>query len=47
MDVYPNDLSIIPPEWEIAFGIDLLADTNLILIPPYRMAPTKLKELKA
>ena len=29
------------------FGIDFLSDTNPISIPPYRMAPGKLKELKA
>ncbi|WMV58989.1 hypothetical protein MTR67_052374, partial [Solanum verrucosum] len=31
---------------EIDFGIDLLPDTQPISIPPYRMAPTELKELK-
>ena len=29
------------------FGIDLLRDTNPILIPPYRMVPAELKELKS
>ena len=46
-EVFPNDLPSIPPEWEIDFGIDLLAVTNPISIPPYRMAPAKSKELKA
>ena len=32
--VFPNDLHRIPPEQEIDFGIDLLTDTNPILIPP-------------
>ncbi|KAF3652968.1 putative eukaryotic translation initiation factor 5-like [Capsicum annuum] len=36
----------IPPEREIDFGIDLLPDTQPIFIPPNRMAPTELKELK-
>src|SRR5687767_8837761 len=45
-DVFPNDLPGIPPEREIDFGIDLLPDTRLIYIPPYRMAPAELKELK-
>ena len=45
-DVFPEDLPGIPPEREIDFGIDLLPDTNPISIPPYRMAPTELKELK-
>ena len=46
-EVYSNDLSGIPPEWEINFGIDLLPDKNPISIPSYRMTPNKLKELKA
>ena len=45
--VFPNYLPRIPPKWEIDFDIDLLQDTNPISIPPYRMAPTELKELKA
>ncbi|KAH0781716.1 hypothetical protein KY290_001314 [Solanum tuberosum] len=31
---------------EIDFGIDILPDTRPISIPPYRMAPSELKELK-
>ncbi|XP_069150244.1 uncharacterized protein [Solanum lycopersicum] len=34
-EVFPNDLSGIPFEREIDFGIDLLPDTNTISIPPY------------
>ena len=45
-DVFPDDLAGVPPPWEIDFGIDLLPDTKPILIPPYRLAPTELKELK-
>ncbi|KAH0692437.1 hypothetical protein KY285_019534 [Solanum tuberosum] len=44
--VFPEDLPGVSPEWEIDFGIDLLPDTQPISIPPYRMAPTELKELK-
>ncbi|WMV30114.1 hypothetical protein MTR67_023499, partial [Solanum verrucosum] len=47
LKVFPDDLPGIPPEREIDFGIDLLPDTQPIGIPPYRMAPTELKELKA
>ena len=43
--VFPNELPEVPLKREIYFGIDLLADTNLISIPPYRMAPPELKEL--
>ena len=46
LDVFPEDLPGIPPEREIEFGIDLLPDTQPISIPPYRMAPAELKELK-
>ena len=30
LEVFPNDLPGIPPEWEIDFGIDLIPDTNPI-----------------
>ncbi|XP_070056499.1 uncharacterized protein [Nicotiana tomentosiformis] len=45
-DVFPDELPGFPPEREIEFAIDLLPDTHLIFIPPYRMAPAELKELK-
>ena len=41
--VFLNELSDIPPEWEIDFGIDLLPNTNPISISIYRMSPTELK----
>ena len=44
-EVIPNDLPYIPPELEIYFCIDLLRYTNPISIPPYRITPSKLKEL--
>ena len=46
LDVFPEDLPGVPPEREIDLGIDLLPDTQPISIPPYRMAPAELKELK-
>ena len=45
-DVFPDDLPLVPPPREIVFGIKLDPDTKSISIPPYRMAPTELKELK-
>ena len=36
----------VTPCREIDFGIDLEPDTKPILVPPYRMVPAKLKELK-
>ncbi|XP_070033048.1 uncharacterized protein [Nicotiana tomentosiformis] len=44
--VFPDELLGILPDREIDFGIDMMPNTYLISIPPYRMAPTELKELK-
>ena len=46
LDVFPDDLPGLPPEREIDFPIDLVPGTTSISLPPYRMAPTELKELK-
>ncbi|KAF3634026.1 hypothetical protein FXO38_25327 [Capsicum annuum] len=45
-EVFCDDLLCVPPDTEIEFGIDLVPDTRQIYIPPYRMTPTDLKELK-
>ncbi|XP_070051789.1 uncharacterized protein [Nicotiana tomentosiformis] len=44
--VFPDELPGIPPEREIDSAIDLLPDAQPISIPPYRMAPAELRELK-
>ncbi|XP_049399822.1 uncharacterized protein LOC125863894 [Solanum stenotomum] len=44
--VFPDDLPGIPPEREIDFTIVLLPDTQPISIPPYKMAPADIRELK-
>ena len=44
--MFPEDLPGNPLEREIDFGIDLLPNTQSIYIPPYRMSPAELKELK-
>ena len=36
----------MPPEREVEFGIDVIPGTKSISIPPYRMAPAELRELK-
>ena len=41
-DVFPNDISGLPPDREVDFTIDLIPGTEPISIPPYRMAPTEL-----
>ncbi|XP_070019420.1 uncharacterized protein [Nicotiana sylvestris] len=45
-EVFPADLQGIPPDMDIDFCIDLALGTQPISIPPYRMAPPELKELK-
>ena len=45
-DVFPEDLVGLPPDKELEFGIELLSRSTLISIPPYRMVPAELKELK-
>ncbi|XP_071900909.1 uncharacterized protein [Coffea arabica] len=45
-DIFPDGLKSMPPEKEIEFKIDLVPGTAPIAKIPYRMAPTKLKELK-
>ena len=47
LDVFSYDLPGLPPEREIDFPIDLVPGTTPISLPPYRMAPDELKELKA
>jgi hypothetical protein len=46
MDVFPEELLGMPLEREVEFYIDLIPDTAPIAKRPYRMAPTKLAELK-
>ena len=47
LDVFPDDLPGLPLEQEIDFSIDLVPCTAPISLPPYRMEPAELKELKA
>ena len=46
-DVFPGDISGLPLDREVEFTIDLIPGTEPISIPPYRMAPSELRELKA
>ena len=46
LDVFPDELPGLPPHREIEFCIDVVSDIAPISMPPYRMAPAKLKELK-
>ena len=47
LDVFPADLTGMPPDRDIDFCIDLEPGTRPISIPPYRMAHAELRELKA
>ena len=47
LDVFPADLPGMPPDRDNYFCIDLEPGTRPISIPPYRMAPSELRELKA
>ena len=46
IDVFPEDLLSLPLEREVEFKIVLEPGTTPISRAPYRMTPTKLKELK-
>ena len=46
-DVFPDDITGLPPNREVKFTIDLIPRTEPISIPPYRMDPVELRELKA
>ena len=46
-DVFPKEQPGLPPNREVEFGIELVPGTIPISIAPYRMAPTKFKELKS
>ena len=45
-DVFSKDLPRLPLDRELEFGIDLFLELAPIYIPPYRMTPAELKELK-
>ena len=47
LDVFLDDFSGLPPDRAIDFVIELIPGTKPISIPPYKMAPTEFKELKA
>ncbi|KAL7592191.1 hypothetical protein Lser_V15G35285 [Lactuca serriola] len=44
-DVFPEDLSGVPPERQVEFRIDLVPGATLIANAPYRLAPPEMQEL--
>ncbi|XP_070028675.1 uncharacterized protein [Nicotiana sylvestris] len=46
LEVFPANLSGMPPDRDIDLCTDLALDTQPISIPPYCIAPLELKELK-
>nr|GEZ74234.1 putative reverse transcriptase domain-containing protein [Tanacetum cinerariifolium] len=44
-DVFPEDLSGLPPSREIEFRIDLIHRAMHVAKSPYRLAPTEMQEL--
>ncbi|XP_042401509.1 uncharacterized protein LOC121991588 [Zingiber officinale] len=45
-NVFPEDVSGIPPKREVEFSIELIPGTVPISKAPYRLAPAEMKELK-
>ena len=44
-DIFPKELLELSLDREIEFCIDVIPEADPIFMPPYRMAPVKLKEL--
>ncbi|GKC13293.1 putative reverse transcriptase domain-containing protein, partial [Tanacetum coccineum] len=45
LDVFPDDLSRLPPVWEIEFRTELIPGATSVAKSPYRLAPSQLEEL--
>nr|GEV02874.1 putative reverse transcriptase domain-containing protein [Tanacetum cinerariifolium] len=45
LEVFPEDLPGIPPTRQVEFQIDLVPGTAPVARPPYRLAPSEMKEL--
>ena len=44
-DVFLNDIAGLPPDRKMEFTIDLIPGIEPFSIPPYRLAPTELREI--
>ncbi|KZV25122.1 DNA/RNA polymerase superfamily protein [Dorcoceras hygrometricum] len=45
-EVFPEDIYGLPPDRELEFAIDLVPGAAPVSRPPYRLAPSEMKELK-
>ncbi|GKF33052.1 putative reverse transcriptase domain-containing protein, partial [Tanacetum coccineum] len=45
VDVFPKDLSGLPPQRRVEFRIDLIPGATPVAKSPYRLAPSKMQEL--
>ena len=45
LDVFPEDLPVVPSEREVEFRIDLVPGAALIAKASYRLVPTGIQEL--
>jgi len=46
VDVFPDEVSGLPPSRDIDFTIDLIPGAGPVSMAPYRMAPVELTKLK-
>ncbi|GJQ98606.1 putative reverse transcriptase domain-containing protein [Tanacetum coccineum] len=44
-DIFPDDLSGLPPQRQVEFHIDLIPGATPVAKSPYRLAPSKMQEL--
>nr|GEW68726.1 putative reverse transcriptase domain-containing protein [Tanacetum cinerariifolium] len=44
-EVFPDDLSGLPPPWQVEFQIDLVPGATPVACAPCRLAPSEMKEL--
>nr|GFB38466.1 putative reverse transcriptase domain-containing protein [Tanacetum cinerariifolium] len=47
VEVFPEDLSGLPPQRQVEFRIDLVPRATPVAKSPYRLAPSKMQELSA
>ncbi|GKC79677.1 putative reverse transcriptase domain-containing protein, partial [Tanacetum coccineum] len=45
VDVFPEDLSGLPPQRQVEFRIDLIPEATPVAKSPYRLAPSEMQEL--